>query len=70
MAWPLFLFSLHTAAELFLVGIERLPRLEQVKTRKGEIISAIVGGRWCSTGLLLTSAVLLSCGLWLSASRL
>lgn len=31
MAWA-FLFALHTAAEL-LLGIERLARLEQVKTR-------------------------------------
>ena len=43
MAWPLFLFSLHTAAEFFLFGIERLPRLEQVKTRKREIAVAVIG---------------------------
>ena len=43
MAWPLFLFSLHTAAELFLIGIERLPLLEQVKIRKREIAIVVIG---------------------------
>ena len=41
-----FLFTLHTAAEFFLVGIERLARLEQVKARKCEvIISTVAVGR-------------------------
>ena len=61
MAWPLFLFSLHTAAEFFLVGIERLPLLEQVKTRKREIAVAVIGSRMGSVGLPLTAGgVLLS----------
>lgn len=44
MSRPLFLFSLHTAAELFFVGIEWLPLLEQVKTWKREIDDAVIGG--------------------------
>ena len=55
MAWPLFLFSLHTAAEFFFVGIERLPLLEQVKTRKREIAVAVIGSRMGSVGLPLTA---------------
>ena len=39
-----FLLSLHTAAEFFLVGIERLSRLEQVKTRKREIAFDVMSG--------------------------
>ena len=52
-----FLFTLHTAAEFFLVGIERLPRLEQVKARQCEVvIFAVAVGRltlcwsWRSSG--------------------
>lgn len=43
MSWA-FLFALHTAAELFLVGIECQTRLEQVKTRQCEIGVAVTGG--------------------------
>lgn len=43
MSWA-FLFALHTASELFLVGIERQPRLEQVKPRQCEIGVTVTGG--------------------------
>ena len=36
MAWASFLFALHTPTELFLVGVERLPLLEQVKPGIGK----------------------------------
>lgn len=58
MAWPLFLFSLHTAAEFFFFGIERLPRLEQVKTRKREIAVDVIGG-----GLRIGRLMLVAYGL-------
>ena len=44
MSWSFLSLALHTATELFLVGIERLPLLEQVKTRKREITVAVIGG--------------------------
>lgn len=54
MSGAVLLLSLHTAAEFFLVGDERLPRLEQVKTRKGEITVAVMGGGRMSSGLALS----------------
>lgn len=60
MAWPLFLFSLHTAAELFLFGIERLPLLEQVKTRKREIAVAVYGSGLSIGRLMLVAYGLMS----------
>lgn len=54
MAWA-FLFALHTAAELFLVGIERLPRLEQIKTRQYEIVVAVISGGMGIGGLMLSA---------------
>ncbi|MBO4965278.1 MAG: hypothetical protein J6C81_03310 [Muribaculaceae bacterium] len=53
MSWAFFLFPLHTAAEFFLVRIERLPRLEQVKTRKREITGAVIGNGMGRYGLML-----------------
>ena len=64
MARPLFLFSLHTAAEFFFVGIERLPRLEQVKTRKREIAVAVIRGGVGSGRLMLAA-----CGVLLPIRR-
>ena len=62
MAWASFLFALHTTTELFLVGVERLPLLEQVKPRNWQIVIAEVGNglgdgvlRLAAGGLLLTA---------------
>ncbi len=52
-----FLFTLHTPAEFFLVGIERLSRLEQVKARQCEVVisgvalRSLVLGRSCCLSL-------------------
>nr|WP_305257501.1 hypothetical protein [uncultured Duncaniella sp.] len=54
MSWA-FLFALHTAAKLLLVGIECQTRLEQVKTRQCEIVVAIIGGGM-GTGRLMPAA--------------
>lgn len=44
MSGGVLLLSLHTSAEFFFVGVERLSRLEQVKTRKSEIAFDVMGG--------------------------
>lgn len=63
MSWSV-LLSLHTAAEFFLVGVERLSRLEQVKTRKREIAVAVISGGRMSSGLMLAA-----CGMQLPIRR-
>lgn len=60
-----FLLSLHTAAEFFLVGIERLPRLEQVKPRKREATFAVISSGRMSGGRLMLAA----CGVLLPIRR-
>ena len=64
MSWSVLLLSLHTAAEFFLVGVERLSRLEQVKTRKREIAVAVISGGRMSSGLMLAA-----CGMLLPIRR-
>ena len=59
------LFALHTAAEFLLVGIERLPLLEQIKPRNWQVVIAEVGNG-LGDGVLILSA----CGLLLTARRL
>ena len=59
MAWASFLFTLHTAAEIFLVGVERLTLLEQVKTGNWQVIVAEVGCRMNGGGLILSACGLL-----------
>ena len=54
MAWASFLFALHTPTELFLVGVERLPLLEQVKPRNWKVIVAEVGCGLDDGGLRLS----------------
>ena len=54
MSWSFLSLALHTAAELFLVGVERLPLLEQIKTRKGEIAVDVIGGGVGNCGLLVS----------------
>ena len=62
MAWASFLFALHTPTELFLVGVKRLPLLEQVKPRNWQLVIAEIGNG-LGNGMLILSA----CGLMLTA---
>ena len=65
MAWAFLFLSLHTAAEIFLVGIERLPLLEQIKPRNWQVVIAEVGNGLGDGGLLLPV-----CGVLLTTRRL
>ena len=62
MAWPFLFLSLHTPTELFLVGVKRLPLLEQVKPRNWQVVIAKIGNG-LGNGMLILS----TCGLTLTA---
>ncbi len=55
MAWASFLFALHTPTELFLVGGERLPLLEQVKPRNWQVVITGIGNGLGDGVLMLTT---------------
>lgn len=58
MSWTPLLLSLHTAAELLLVGIECQTRLEQLKPRQCEIVVTVI-----NSGMRTGRLMLAACGL-------